>query len=147
MRGPDSGIASAAVPIASSSQRLGLGDYLWRPWYAKLWWIAIPIYWAPAGGPTRIAAIADFYSSGYATITNLLFLPITASVVLGFRYLRRLFAGGEPASYWYDYDVGKYRNPGFPHPSVDEFNPRSGLLWIGNRASDEMIEEHRRNFR
>lgn len=122
-------------------------DWIWHPWYAKLWWIAIPIYWAPAGGPTRIAAIADFYSSGYAVVTNLFFLPLTAGLLLGFGYLRRLFAEGEPAPGWYDYDVGAYRKPGAPHRSVDEFDPGSGPLWIGNRFSDEVFEEHRRNFR
>lgn len=121
-------------------------DWIWRPWYAKLWWVAIPIYWAPAGGPTRIAAIADFYASGYAIVTNILFLPLTAGLLLGFGYLRRLFAEGEPAPYHYDYDVGEYRKPGFPHPGFDEFDPRSGPLWIGNRARDEILEQHQRAF-
>ncbi|WP_447725658.1 hypothetical protein [Sphingomonas koreensis] len=126
---------------------LRLSNWIWHPWYAKLWWIAIPIYWAPAGGPTRIAAIAEFYSSGHAVATNIIFLPVTAGLVLGFGYLRRLFAEGDPAPYLYDYDVGDYRKPGAPHRSVDEFDLGSGPLWIGNRARNRVFEEHRRNFR
>lgn len=131
----------------STRPPLRAGDWLWRPWYAKLWWIAIPIYWAPAGGPTQIDAIAGFYSSGYALVTNLFFLPITAGLLLGFGYLRRLFAEGEAAPFRYDFGMGTYRKPGFPQPTMDEFNPRSGPRWIGNRARDRAFEEHRRNFR
>ncbi|PKP95782.1 MAG: hypothetical protein CVT74_18665 [Alphaproteobacteria bacterium HGW-Alphaproteobacteria-13] len=29
-------------------QQPAAADWLWRPWYAKLWWAAIPIYWAAA---------------------------------------------------------------------------------------------------
>ena len=25
--------------------KLRLSEWIWRPWYAKLWWAAIPIYW------------------------------------------------------------------------------------------------------
>src|SRR3546814_2791775 len=38
-------------------------NYLWRPWYAKLWWAAIPIYWLPAGSPFGFDFLADFYRS------------------------------------------------------------------------------------
>ena len=126
---------------------LRASDWLWRPWYAKLWWIAIPIYWAPAGGPTRVAAIADFYSSGYAIVTNLMFLPLTAGLLLGFGYIRRLLAEGESAPHWYDYKAGEYREPWYPRRLLDEYDPGSGSLWIGNRARNRVLEEHRRNFR
>ncbi len=111
-------------------------DWLWRPWYAKLWWAAILLYWLPAGGPTRIDALADFYQSRYASISNLVFLPVTALLVLGFGYLRRLFDEGEPADFREDLGFGSRRKPGMPHPTMDEFNPRSGPRWIGNRPFD-----------
>lgn len=111
-------------------------DWFWRPWYAKLWWAAIPLYWLPAGGPTRIDALQVFYKSGWALVPNLLLLPITALLFLGFGYFRELLAIGSAASDWYDYDAGEPRRAGFPHPTMDEFDPRSGPLWIGNRPVD-----------
>jgi hypothetical protein len=116
---------------------LRIGDYLWRPWYAKAWWIAIPLYWLPAG-TTFGPAMQSFYFSGLGIATNIIFTPITAGLILGFGYLRRLSAEGEPADPWYDYDVGEYRQPGMPHPFVDELDPRSGPLWIGNRMRNSL---------
>jgi hypothetical protein len=113
---------------------LRAGDWLWRPWYAKLWWVAIPIYWAPAGGPTRIAAISDFYESAYALVPNLVFLPLTAALILGFGYLRRLFDEGEQVDLYDEANFLTKRRVGFPHPTMDEFNPRSGPRWIGNHT-------------
>lgn len=117
------------VPLRAS-------NWLWRPWYAKLWWVAIPLYWLPAGSAMRVDALASFYDSGWAMISNMIFLPITALIVLGFGYFRELLAKGQPAYGVYDYDVGETRKAGFPHPSMDEFDPRSGPRWIGNRPFD-----------
>src|SRR5688572_22682039 len=64
-------------------------DYLWRPWYAKVWWAAIPIYWLPAGSAFGIGFLADFYTSGAGLYLNLVFLPVTALIVLGFGFARR----------------------------------------------------------
>ncbi|MBO9579580.1 MAG: hypothetical protein J7498_01660 [Sphingobium sp.] len=129
------------LDITEAEPRLPLraADYLWRPWFAKLWWVAIPIYWMPAGGPTRIAALADFYASGYAAIFNIVFLPVTAMLVLGFGYLRRLFDENPPAELRYGRDYSVLRRYGLPHPTMDEFDPRSGPRWIGNRARDRLI--------
>jgi hypothetical protein len=114
-------------------------DYFWKPWYAKLWWAAIPLYWAPAGGPTRIAWLADFYESGYAVVTNIVFLPVTALLILGFGYFRRRLDEGEPVDPYIDFGDGTRRLPGLPHPIMDEFNPRSGPRWIGNHGRDELL--------
>lgn len=112
--------------------------WLCRPWYAKLWWACIVVYWLPAGGPTRVAALADFYESGWAAIPDLIFLPITALLVLGFGYFRRLLAEGDPIDIYEDIGYGTRRRRGMPHPTMDEFDPRSGSRWIGNRARRRM---------
>ena len=117
----------------SMSDRLRVSDYLWRPWYAKVWWAAIPIYWLPAGGPTWISALAGFYESGWALLPNILFIPITAFLVLGFGYFRRLFADAELFDDMDEEELLDGRRPGRPSPTMDMFNPRSGPLWIGNR--------------
>ncbi|NLS28670.1 hypothetical protein S2M10_36810 [Sphingomonas sp. S2M10] len=118
--------------------RLRASDYLWRPWYAKMWWAAIPLYWAPAGGPTRIAWLADFYESGYAVVTNIVFLPVTALFILGLRYFGRFLEEGEPVDPPLDIGYGTRRGWGMPHPTMDEFDPRSGPRWIGNHGHDEL---------
>ena len=120
------------TPLVRSCAR----DWLWHPWYAKLWWVAIPLYWLPAGGPTRVDALADFYESGYAMVTNLVFMPITALLVLGFGYFRRLLAYGEPVDINEDIGFGTRRKPGRPVLTMDRYDPRSGPLWIGNRPLD-----------
>ena len=120
------------VPLRAS-------DYLWRPWYAKLWWAAIPLYWAPAGGPTRIAWLADFYESGYAVVTNIVFLPVTALFILGFRYFGRFLDEGEPVDPPLDIGYGTRRRWGMPHPTMDEFDARSGPRWIGNRERNDAL--------
>ncbi|MCP3732700.1 hypothetical protein M9978_19975 [Sphingomonas sp. MG17] len=115
---------------AATTPPLRIGDYLWHPWYAKAWWIAIPLYWLPAGTAME-PAMQRFYTSGFGIATNIILMPITAGLVLGFGYLRRLLAEGEPADTWFDYDVGEYRKPGMSHPTMDETDPRSGPQWIG----------------
>lgn len=114
-------------------QRSRARDYFWRPWYAKAWWLAIPVYWLPAGGPTRIDALAGFYESGWAILPNIVFIPITALLVLGFGYCKRLYAEAEPFDEMDEEDLLGRGQPGRPSPTMDMFNPRSGPLWIGNR--------------
>ena len=128
------------VPDEPAQRRgyLGASAYLWKPWYAKLWWVGIPLYWAPAGGPTRVAWLADFYESGYAVVPNIMFLPVTALLILGFGYFRRRFKEGEPVDPYIDFGDANQRLPGLPHPSMDEFNPRSGPRWIGNRTHNRV---------
>ncbi len=81
---------NADEPINATEEvvRLRAADYLWHPWYAKLWWAAIPVYWLPAGGIFKIDLVTEFYSSAAAVYLNILFLPLTALVVLGFGYAR-----------------------------------------------------------
>lgn len=116
-----------AAPALSD---LRMATCLWRPWYAKAWWIAMPLYWLPAGlasGPV----VPSFYSSAVGVITNLTFLPLTAGLVLGFGCLRRMLADYAPAEPWFDHDIGAYRRPGMSHPAMDQTNPRSGAQWVG----------------
>jgi hypothetical protein len=121
--------------------RLRAADYLWGPLYAKLWWAAILIYWLPAGGLLKVDWLTDFYSSASAAYLNILFLPLTAFVVLGFAYARRWLDDAEWVtsedvpldSTILDGRVGR------PHWSVDPLDPRSGSNWIG-------ISENQKSF-
>jgi len=73
---------------------LGLSSWLWRPWYAKLWWVAIPVYWLVMGEPTRPEFLNPFADSGYAVITNIIFIPFTALFALGIGFFRQAAIDG-----------------------------------------------------
>lgn len=122
-----------------------LSAWLWRPWYAKLWWTAVSIWWLGMAAATRVPFLDAFYGGALAGYLNVLFFPMTALMVLGVGYVReRLdsFVGqGDGVSLsdedeetflarrrWEEHnrfmdDIGK---------GTDTFDPRSGPLWIGN---------------
>ena len=58
-------------------------DWLWKPWYAKLWWAAIPVYWAGAAASLKLPALAEFFTSALAGYLNMLFFPLTALLAGG----------------------------------------------------------------
>lgn len=139
--------ANTTPTEGSAFRRPRLGDWLWRPWYAKLWWIAIAIWWAGMAASIIVASLSAFYASALAGYLNLLFYPMTALIVLGFGYARAWLAAfaeqgsdanGAP-SYSVDLDpLGNeftHRRFGQPHPSLDIYDPRSGALYIGNPLS------------
>jgi hypothetical protein len=126
--------------------RLKPTDWLWRPWYAKLWWSAIPVWWIGMAASTRIAPLEAFYDSAAAGFLNLLFFPMTALMVLGVGYAQNWLAGfasqgdGTPlfdeaqariARLWEEHERGMEDL----HASTNVFDPRSGPLWIGNPLS------------
>jgi hypothetical protein len=77
-----------------SADGLGLSNWLLRPWYAKLWWAAIPVYWLAMGEPTRPEFLNAFADSGYAVVTNIIFVPITALFALGVGFFRQAAIDG-----------------------------------------------------
>ena len=119
-------------------------DWLWRPWYAKLWWVAIPIYWFPAGAPFKIDFLVGFYSSSIGLYLNIFFLPVTALIVLGFGYAREL---RESDRWIEDYNPEHNRasslyrrTPGSPPAFMDPLSPLSGSIWIGSSESQARRE-------
>lgn len=140
--------------------RRALSAWLWKPWYAKLWWTAIPVWWTGLAASNVSEFLADFYSSALAGFLNVLFMPMTALVVLGAGYVRDWMDSvvghgeGRPLSdeeeeeeflaqqSWEEHhrlmrDMGK---------GTDMFDPRSGALWIGNPLNPSnpgYIDPHR----
>jgi hypothetical protein len=131
----------------STADQPKLSKWLWRPWYAKLWWSAIPVWWLGMATTARVDVLAAFYGGALAGYLNVLFFPMTALMVLGVGYVRERLDGfvgpgdGTPLSdeeasdaarrIWEDHDRAvKNSRAGF-----DMLDPRSGLLWIGNPAN------------
>lgn len=123
------------------------GDWLWKPWYAKIWWGAIPLYWAIATASLKIPKLAPLFETALAGYLNVLFFPMTALLVLGFGFVQAWFDawGREEGPSLTDEEIaeidemsmddGDWRRLGRPHPSIDIYDPRSGGLYVGNPLS------------
>jgi len=136
----DASIAAPPRPHAS--------DWLWHPWYAKLWWSAVPVYWIGAAASVKIEALAGFYDTAFAGYCNVLFFPMTVLLVLGVGFARAWIEalptdGAVPWSeqeiIWPRHELGK------PDPSIDMFDPYSGTLYIGNALNplNAVHDQHR----
>lgn len=118
----DAAPAAADPPHAS--------DWLWRPWYAKLWWVAIAVYWLGMAASLKVPLLVEFYTSASAGFLNVFFFPPLALMVLGLGFARAWFA-------WSDWEfVEPTHEQMFPKRSVggmrdpyaDPLDPRSGAL-------------------
>jgi hypothetical protein len=125
-----------AATTTSVVERPHASDWLWRPWYAKLWWAAIVIYWLGMAASVKVVLLEEFYTGALAGFLNIAFFPPLALMVLGLGYAREWFA-------WSDWEfVEPTHEQMFPKRSVggmrdpysDPLDPRSGAL-------------HRRHFR
>ncbi|QCI92395.1 hypothetical protein [Novosphingobium sp. EMRT-2] len=113
-----------------ASLRPKASDWLWRPWYARLWWAVIGIYWAGNVGSIYSPVLDQFYSSALAGFLNVAFFPPLALMVLGLGFAREWFE-------WSDWEfVEPTHEQMFPKRSVggrrdpysDPLDPRSGML-------------------
>jgi hypothetical protein len=77
----------------STADQPKLSKWLWRPWYAKLWWSAIPVWWLGMATTARVDVLAAFYGGALAGYLNVLFFPMTALMVLGVGYVRERLDG------------------------------------------------------
>ncbi|BAV63207.1 hypothetical protein [Sphingobium cloacae] len=133
-------------PTDPVAPRLKLADWLWRPWYAKAWWAAIPVWWTGMAVSTKVAPLEVFYDSALAGFLNVAFFPMTALMVLGVGFVQQWLASVSPrgdgvplsddeaariARLWeqHERDMENLR------AGSDIFDPRSGGLYIGNPSS------------
>lgn len=113
-----------------------LSAWLWKPWYAKLWWTTIPVWWVGMAVSTRVDFLEPFYRWWFAGYLNVLFFPMTALMVLGVGYVRERLDGlvgqgdGVPLSDGDREELDRMmeRARAYANP----MDPRSGPLWIGN---------------
>ena len=123
-----------------------ISDWIWRPWYAKLWWFAIPLWWAGVTLSSAHAAFSGVSLSPVAAYLNVLFFPFAPILVLG--------AGFVPA--WLDGWKASWRGNGYDDEEhrrilrewdeqdrrfkkmralTDPLDPRSGAIWMHNPSN------------
>ncbi|MFZ5700686.1 MAG: hypothetical protein ACOY4P_04965 [Pseudomonadota bacterium] len=120
----------ADAATANAVERPHASDWLWRPWYAKLWWAAIVVYWLGMAASLKVALLDQFYTSALAGFLNIAFFPALALMVLGIGFARKWFA-------WSDWEFveptheqmfPKRSVGGMRDPCADPLDPRSGAL-------------------
>jgi hypothetical protein len=133
--------ALEAEPISATRfQRPRLSSWLWKPWYAKLWWASIPVYWIGLFVSGSSRALTAFYASAFAGFLDIAFMPFTALLILGFGYARArldLIRKGEDPNWQIDENFDPGSRPEKPFPFQDIYNPRSGARYIGNPLSQQ----------
>lgn len=105
-------------------------DWLWRTWYAKMWWTAIAAYWVGKVCSLYLLALDEFYTSDLAGFFNICFFPPLALMVLGLGYARAWFAwrDWEFVEPTYEQMFPKHSVGGMRDPYADPLDPRSGAL-------------------
>jgi hypothetical protein len=126
-----------------------LSQWLWRPWYAKLWWKAAALFWVAfileeAVVPRSVSEALFEPYEGWIVMTLILFHPFVILPVLGFGWLwalsgyRRGEGYGWGAGGSYDASTGF----GFQGRNMDPTNPADPrYIWHpGNPQSLEWRE-------
>ncbi|CAN5265876.1 hypothetical protein BH10PSE12_BH10PSE12_06200 [soil metagenome] len=105
--------------------------WLWRPWYAKLWWAGVAVCWTGQLASHWSPALDELYTSALAGYLNIAFYPLTVLMVLGVRFVHA----------WMDYKGLEWGPPthdelfpersvgGLRDPMADPLDPRSPLHW------------------
>lgn len=113
-----------------SVQSPRISNWLWRPWYAKLWWIGMAAYWSGKVGSFYLTILDEFYTSTFAGFLNIVFFPLLALMVLGLAYARAWF---EQSDWEFVEPTHEQMFPprsvgGMRDPYADPLDPRSGAL-------------------
>lgn len=118
---------------------LRLRDWLWRPWYAKLWWASVPIYWGGRMASIKVAALASLYDTLVAGYLSVFCNPLIILLLLGFGFIRATLDRGEwvitPGAVHMEGPVHIGRRPGeLLDPYTDFTDPRSGIRYLDHRG-------------
>lgn len=116
---------------------LRVGDWLWRPLYAKLWWAAVPLYWIGMGAGLYSEAVAEFYNSALAGYLTIFFFPPMVALILCFGFFRVCLAVHSNGDNHTDCSGEMFLGADTHGPSgmsceFDPLDSRSGVFWIGN---------------
>ncbi|MDR6116645.1 MULTISPECIES: hypothetical protein [unclassified Sphingomonas] len=101
-------------------------DWLWRPWYAKLWWCTIPLYWGGRMASVKFPVLSSFYDSLLAGYLAIFCNPLIILLLLGFGFVRAKLNRGD----WVitpDVPEKMLRPGDLSDPYTDPTDPRSGV--------------------
>lgn len=115
-------------PSASTTVHPRSLDCLWRPWYAKLWWAAIPVYWLGMAASFQVVQLQEFYTSALAGFLHIAFFPPLALMVLGLGFAREWleWTDWESVEPTHEQMFPKRSVGGMRDPYADPLDPRSG---------------------
>jgi len=127
----------ADIPDGDEQQPpLRVGDWLWRPWYAKLYWAAASGYWTFVIVSWLWGVAPGFFNSVAGGYVTLIFHPFVIFPVLGFGYGRAWAARAEWHAPHPDDPILRRRSiGGLPDPCSDPLDPRSGPNFVGSPQS------------
>lgn len=102
-------------------------QWLWHPWYAKLWWAGVGLYWTGKLASFWIVSVGAAYAMAVAGWLNILFYPPTALLVLGLGFVIEWmgYHGWEFGPPTRDRPFPKRSVGGFLDPLADPLDPRS----------------------
>lgn len=109
-------------------------SWVWRPWYAKLWWLGTVVYWAGMAVSFYVRPMKDFYSTALAGYLNVCFYPPVILMLLGLGFVRAKITGGDWVITPGDPGANRFNRSvsGSLDPYTDPLDPRSGSLYIGS---------------
>ena len=110
---------------------LRIGDWVWRPFYAKLWWAAVPLYWCGMAAGGRVQLLGAFFDTAAAGFVTVFFFPPLVAFILSFGFFREWLVAEPHADFSHETLRGSdgYAPSGL---QVDPLDPESGAFWIGN---------------
>lgn len=127
----DAASQSTSETEVSTREPPRMSDWLWRHWYARLWWAGIAIYWSGRLLARIVPALEPFYENALAGYLNIMLFPPTLLILLGIGFV------GD----WMDYyrwewvstsDAGLHPRRsigGYSDPMADPMDPRSPRYW------------------
>ncbi len=122
---------------SADGRPLMIGEWLWRPVYAKLWWAAVPLYWGGMAASGRVQELAAFYDSAAAGFLTIFFFPPLVAFILCFGFFREWLVAQPHAASDADFidemflGSDSYGPSGMPC-EFDPLDSRSGAHWNGS---------------
>lgn len=120
-----------AKPAVMAEPGPRIGTWVWSPWYAKVWWSCIAVYWAGRAASLYDHGLDEFYTSTPAAYLNLVFMPMTPFLLLGIGFV---WAWMDHHGLEFEPPDEDYRPPkrsvgGWLDPMSDPLDPRSPKYW------------------
>lgn len=69
-------------------ERPRISDWVWKPWYARLWWSLTAIYWSVGALGFVYRPILELYMTDVAYLLHVVFYPVFAFVLMAFGWAR-----------------------------------------------------------